>query len=254
MISTVLGAYKMTNSRIISRFRGATYALAMVTAGAILSSAPASAGVFKITLTGSFTSYANGTISPPLPFAGSFDVDTNAAPVQTLTEDGFTVTGYANAAISAVSIVVPFSGLAPHTTFSSEDIVDRGLADGQGDAAVYFSAPLSAGTNPFVSIAFAHEYRFAAPPYLFTALALGQIAPDGAPSPYIGNALEYHFIDDDLYDFAYGTVSAQITAIPEPASLSMMLAGLLALGLLRRSERSAPSQHLGPCTGLLRSR
>ena len=89
-------------------------ALVCLAALTLPGSTGADAAIYTVNVTGSFTDdmFPMGPGDPlgpppldlPAPFAGSFDVDTSTAPIQHLSEGGYTMTGYPDAAISNVSI------------------------------------------------------------------------------------------------------------------------------------------------------
>ena len=95
------------------------------------------AQVFRVDVSGTFESGA--------PFAVSFLVNTNAAPVLHQNAQGLALTGYADAAISGFG-GVNVEGL----TFAQSDIQDRVAVAGAPGAAVFFSQDLTNGATPSI--------------------------------------------------------------------------------------------------------
>ena len=116
---------------------------AMLLAAGILASVssgwvnPAVAQTFRVDVSGTFTS---GT-----PFALSFLVNTNAAPVLHQNAQGLALVGYADAAISGFG-GVNVEGLS----FAQSDIQDRIAVAGKPGAAVFFSQDLANGATPSI--------------------------------------------------------------------------------------------------------
>jgi hypothetical protein len=97
---------------------------------------PAVAQTFRVDVSGTFTS---GT-----PFAVSFMVNTNAAPVLHQNAQGLALVGYADAAISGFSVT------ADGVPFAQSDIQDRIAVANAPGAAVFFSQDLANGAAPSI--------------------------------------------------------------------------------------------------------
>ena len=154
---------------------------------------PAVAQTFRVDVSGTFTS---GT-----PFAVSFLVNTNAAPVLHQNVQGLALTGYADAAISGFG-GVNVEGLS----FAQSDIQDRIALAGQPGAAVFFSQDLANGATPSIWMFLENLSGF---------LEIGNVAcglASGPPCQFL-NQLEVRSqgFPNHVEDSGTETVSVQIT-------------------------------------------
>ena len=154
---------------------------------------PAVAQTFRVDVSGTFTS---GT-----PFAVSFLVNTNAAPVLHQNVQGLALTGYADAAISGFG-GVNVEGLS----FAQSDIQDRIALAGQPGAAVFFSQDLANGATPSIWMFLENLSGF---------LEIGHVAcgfASGPPCQFL-NQLEVRSqgFPNHVEDSGTETVSVQIT-------------------------------------------
>ena len=156
--------------------------------GALIGSA--SAQVFRVDLSGTFQNvFGPGTlIAPGTAFSGSFLVNTDAASVLHDNVSGLNLTGYADAAISGLSIT------AGGITFTN--INDR-LSG--GPAAVFFSQDLANGAAPGIDMLLTSGAN---------ALFIGGIGCGSTCS--FSNLLELNASDGSSY---IGSVSAFVTLI-----------------------------------------
>ena len=151
---------------------------------------PAVAQTFRVDVSGTFTS---GT-----PFAVSFLVNTNAAPVLHQNAQGLALTGYADAAISGFG-GVNVEGLS----FTQSDIQDRIAVAGKPGAAVFFSQDLANGATPSIWMFLENLSGF---------LEIGNVSC-GFPSCQFLNQLEVKSqgFPNHVEDSGTETVSVQIT-------------------------------------------
>ncbi len=203
-------------------------ALVCLAALTLPGSTGADAAIYTVNVTGSFTDdmFPMGPGDPlgpppldlPAPFAGSFDVDTSTAPIQHLSEGGYTMTGYPDAAISNVSIS------AIGTSFLASDILDRIFIAGVPGSAVYFSEDLYPGATPSIWMAFGN---------LSAQLFVGEgyCGNISFPSCGIDSQLSI-FINLPYFDVIEGSVSASVVA-PEPSTWAMALIGVSGLAFAR---------------------
>jgi len=160
--------------------------------GAVIDSAMAQ--VFRVQLTGTFTSAEESPplIAPGTPFVASFLVNTNAAPVLHQNDQGLSLTGYADAAISGLSVT------AGGVTFTQANISDSVAIAGAPGAAVFFSQDLSNGATPSITMALANGDG---------RLEIGEIGC-GSTCQF-SNWLEFEGFASEAFDT--GIVSAQVT-------------------------------------------
>jgi len=151
---------------------------------------PAVAQTFRVDVSGTFTS---GT-----PFAVSFLVNTNAAPVLHQNAQGLALVGYGDAAISGFG-GVNVEGL----TFAQSDIQDRIAVANQPGAAVFFSQDLANGATPSIWMFLENLSGF---------LEIGNVSC-GFPSCQFLNQLEVKSqgFPNHVEDSGTETVSVQIT-------------------------------------------
>ena len=179
-------------------FANARRAATFVASGLLLCASsgwvnPAVAQTFRVDVSGTFTS---GT-----PFAVSFLVNTNAAPVLHQNVQGLALTGYADAAISGFG-GVNVEGLS----FAQSDIQDRIALAGQPGAAVFFSQDLANGATPSIWMFLENLSGF---------LEVGDVAcgfASGPPCQFL-NQLEVRSqgFPNHVEDSGTETVSVQIT-------------------------------------------
>ncbi len=158
--------------------------------GTLLNSAMAE--VYRVDLSGTFTS-SGGSIPPHTPFVGVFLVDTSAAAVQTESLPGLTVTGYQDAAVTALSIT------AGGVTFTKADIQDRLAVADHTPVAVYFSAPLTNGATPGILMLVEKQ-----------TATVGVGDSTCAGSCFFSNSLTFTDFFDGLL-VSMGTVAAHVT-------------------------------------------
>jgi len=173
---------------------------------ALAASSAATAATYRVDLGGLLT--------------GSFDVDTAAAAVQHLTIGGLALTGYADAAISNVSLSVG------GTDLGVADIQDRVAVAGATPVAVYFSQALAAGATPQLNMRFFKGHVFA---------DLGGIVCGTTTCVFSGLALVY---SSGLFTSGPETASvSSLGGVPEPATWVLMLVGVGSLGASLRGRR-----------------
>ena len=130
-------------SRYGEIFTKATRAATVLVGGILLCAGsgwvdPAVALIYRVDVSGTFQSGA--------PFSVSFLLNTNTTPVLHQNVQGLAVVGYADAAISGLSVNVD------GVSFAQSDIQDRVAVAGAPGAAVFFSQDLANGATPSISM------------------------------------------------------------------------------------------------------
>jgi hypothetical protein len=207
---------KISRARCIHRIAQAGFASLPA---AWLLVVPVAAAVYHVDVTATF-SLAVPPFSPPFPtFSGSFDLDTDAAPIQHITFPGIfqnlNLTMYQAAALSAVNFDVGA------TTFTAADLVDLStIYSGQPSGVLYSGSDLVPGVLTDIVLAFNNGSAGLSTGFVL-CLTLGCELVGEVDSFGPGGALAYRSFDTGV------TVTGPNTPIPEPSL------GLVALGLLR---------------------
>ena len=176
-------------------FAKATRAATVLIGGVLLC---ASSGWVDSAVAQTFRVDVSGTFTSGTPFAVSFLVNTNAAPVLHQNAQGLALVGYADAAISGFG-GVNVEGL----TFAQSDIQDRIAVAGKPGAAVFFSQDLANGATPSIWMFLENLNGF---------LEIGNVSC-GFPSCQFLNQLEVRSqgFPNHVEDTGSETVSVQIT-------------------------------------------